>query len=68
VISIEVKVTGPGGIINYEMGVIEQALVAAGIPVRVVNPYPDDCVAHGDKIHHNGVNVTLVANHLPWGG
>lgn len=39
---VTVTVTGPGGIINYEVEVIKRALEAAHVRVEVINPHPDD--------------------------
>ena len=73
--SVKITVRGPGGLINYEMDLIEQALKAAGITVHVDNDCKD---AHKDtetytkfrneKTAKEGYEVTLIADHIPWGG
>lgn len=39
---VTVTVTGPGGVIRYEMIVIRRALEAAGVRVTVIDDHPAD--------------------------
>ena len=39
---VTVTVTGPGGVITYEMIVIQRALEAAGVRVTVIDEHPAD--------------------------
>lgn len=73
-----VTVSGAGGIISYEMILIQRALEAAGILVCVKDDMPrredpDAYIAHRQKLNtaaNRGSpdTVHLIANHIPWGG
>ena len=71
-IDINVTVTGPGGVISYEVEVIRRALIAAGISVEFVDLYTpapeagDWFAVQASKTR--GTAVKLIANHQPWGG
>ena len=65
-INITVTVTGPGECIGNEMLIIEKALRDAGYPVTVIDEYPpkEITIDRASK----GWNITLKAQHCPWGG
>ena len=65
-ITIHVKVSGPGTCIGNEMLIIEKALKDAGYPVEVVDEFPpkDKAIRPASA----GWNIKLEANHCPWGG
>lgn len=72
---IEVKVSGPGGCINYEVEIIRRTLAAEGFVVDVTNSHPpsnetiDEHVERIRKLNHaKRTKINLVANHCPWGG
>ena len=71
-----ITVKGMGGGINFEMKVIQDALEAAGITVKVENDSADwmggmtqvwmDKVIAKNK--QESPTAVLKANHIPWGG
>lgn len=73
-----IKVSGPGGCISTEMRVIEKALRDAGFQVTVIDDHrPEDNGAAEDwlekslervKLLPDNYQVTLIADHQPWGG
>ncbi len=78
---ITIKVTGPGGTIDFEMMVIKMLFEQIGISVIVENeyPWPDDNPLIADafiedriKSIKNGTfqspEIKLIAEHCPWGG
>lgn len=73
----EVKITGPGGCINYEYYVILKALQDAGFEVIEDNYAPEENSEEFVKEIRRRIDtgfiesphqVKLVANHVPWGG
>ena len=65
-IKIKVEVSGPGGIINNEVALIERALLLAGAKVNVINEYRDEeIIIFRDS---TSIEVDLIADHCPWGG
>ena len=82
-INIEVKVTGPGGVINFETLIIKRALEQVGITVEVEDEYPfsyrvnqnviqeteDEYIERITKLNETcSTTVKLIAEHCPWGG
>lgn len=65
---ITITVTGPGGVISYEMAIIKQALEYHGSFVEVVDSEPEYSLEEKDKLKPRRNNVKLIANHCPWGG
>jgi hypothetical protein len=72
---VKIEITGPGGVINYEYLTVLNALKAAGITVIESNDCPEIAPEEFlDMIRQrmdDGIvkkEVTLHANHLPWGG
>lgn len=70
---ITIKVSGPGGCINYEMKVVYEALIARGVPVTVVNSSSevmdlDEIDRRIKKFGGKKMSVKLEAEHFPWGG
>ena len=65
-ITIQVKVTGPGECIGNEMLIIEKALRDAGYPIEVIDPYPPE--VKEIKSPPAGWKIVLKADHCPWGG
>ena len=66
-IDITVTVSGPGGVINNEMLVIEQALKNLKYTVIVENDR--DVKTKPDPWREGeGITIKLKADHQPWGG
>lgn len=73
----EIKITGPGGVINYEYYVILKALKDAGIQVEEINDSPEESPEKHLEMIKSRIDtgfikspwqVKLIANHMPWGG
>lgn len=70
-LKITITVAGPGGCISPEMRLLHSVLVASGYDVTVI----DQCPAL-ERTEYNTPPkkevakwpITLVADHLPWGG
>ena len=65
---ITITVTGPGGVISYEMAVIKKALEDHGSFVEVVDSEPKYILNESDKITPRRMKIKLIANHCHWGG
>lgn len=81
---INVRITGPGGCINYEAELIKRALELLGFPVTVRNNYPieeqartigskpmtvDEFMDLSSQRRPEGLDpVTITVNNCPWGG
>jgi hypothetical protein len=72
-----ITVDGYGGVINFEMEMLQQALEAWGYKVIVVNQHPEDlppeemhewCEERLYRVNKTKQPIKLVANHRPWGG
>lgn len=65
---IEVRVSGPGGVIADEMQLIRELLIECGYRVNVQDEHPWPDVADiRSKRTGKGKIVKLVAVHCPWG-
>jgi hypothetical protein len=71
-IEITVRVSGPGGVINYEVEAIRRALGEHGIEVVVLNEYASSpermAEIFAQVAGKRGTRVILQAYHQPWGG
>ncbi|RWZ87259.1 MAG: hypothetical protein EO766_12095 [Hydrotalea sp. AMD] len=72
--NIEIKVTGPGGCIEFEAIMIERLFKDLGYTVNVTNNCPydgnesiDEFVERCKTIKHK-MNINLVVDNRPWGG
>lgn len=72
---IEIRISGPGGTINFPYEIVVDALRKEGIDVRVVNDCPEEnadayCDMIRERINsgHSYFKVHVVAEHEPWGG
>lgn len=72
---VKIEITGPGGVINYEYLTVLNALRAAGINVIESNDYqeiaPEEFLDMIRQRIDDGIvikEVSLYANHQPWGG
>ncbi len=73
---MEIKITGPGGVVDYEASVIFNALVMAGVSVQIVNSPHVKFIqpAEVEEWRQNGIerkikrSVRLTVDALPWGG
>lgn len=76
---VEITVRGMGGVINFEMMLLEKTLKEAGYSVKVINDAADwvcsnepgffEKAAKNVKESKEGTHeVILTANHIPWGG
>lgn len=63
-LTIEIKVTGPGE--TLPMNLIREALETTGATVVVEDDHPKDPAATDGK--YAGWTFKLVAQHCPWGG
>lgn len=70
---VTITVAGPGTCIGLEMALIKKAFSDAGIPLQIVDEYPDprelsafDMEKHKEQI--GDWPIKLVAKHCPWGG
>jgi hypothetical protein len=72
--STKITVSGMGMCINYEMEIIRKAFAALGIDVVIENKFPDkekyteEEMKESAKFRKESFNITLVADHQPWGG
>lgn len=69
----EIKISGPGGTMNYEVEIVVKALREAGCEVEVENRYPAEeghVEAIRERIDAGTVSkkVKVIAQHIPWGG
>jgi hypothetical protein len=72
---VKIEITGPGGVINYEYLTVLNALRTAGINVIESNDHqeiaPEEFLDMIRQRIDDGIvkkEVSLYANHLPWGG
>lgn len=74
--TIQITITGPGGVINYEYYTILEALKNAGIRIVEDNSHPEEnpheftreIKNRLDNEYNGDIWVKLSANHIPWGG
>lgn len=73
---MKVKISGPGGVIDYEASVVFNALVSAGVSVQIVDsPYvkflqPKELAEWKKTLEERKVkkSVVLTVDAQPWGG
>lgn len=64
---ITVEVSGPGGCISATIEVIKRALANANVKTLVVvDQHPSIVLEH--NLNLKDENITIKANHCPWGG
>jgi hypothetical protein len=74
-INITVTISGPGNTFHREQLIIKKALSDAGYNVTVQDDYPvsselEDVMLCRKQIalRSKNTNITIVADHCPWGG
>ena len=74
-IGTTIKVQGPGGCINFEVGVIRRAFKELGIDITIENDYSDkptftstDELVKAADFRKENWSIKLIADHQPWGG
>lgn len=68
-IKINIVIQGPGGVIDYEVNTIVEALKATGVEVVLDGPYSDleeEWVK--EKRNRENIQVSIEVKSIPWGG
>jgi UDP-N-acetyl-D-mannosaminuronic acid transferase (WecB/TagA/CpsF family) len=68
-IQINIVMQGPGGVIDYEVNTIVQALKATGVDIVLDAPYCDleeDWIK--EKRDRKNIQVGVEVKSMPWGG
>lgn len=62
---IKIELEGPGGVVNYEIKTIIEALEATGVKVVLTDPYYEKPDFTMDR---STITVELSVHQMPWGG